>query len=389
MSRRGALVAGLTASIVALFASSAAARQSETVWLCLPSPHFANNPCKESNETTVTELDGSTTVESPRFARKPRFDCFYVYPTVSGQPTTNADRSIDPEQVAIARYQAARFSTHCRVYAPVYQQLTLAAIANPSGEGQAEAIKLAFSDVRAAWREYRARYGGNRPFVLIGHSQGAGMLTGLLRKEIEPRPQVLKRMVSALLLGGNVTTKRGSAVGGSFRRAPICQRPRQHGCVVAFSAFNETPPDNARFGRPTSRYAEVFGTPTGPNLEVACTNPADLASRRGAVPIKTLIRTEPFPGVLGAAMTIMYGGPPPTAPTPWLVPRDHYTAECVTDNGAHVLMVRPIGDSNPLYPSPDTSWGLHLGDVNLPLGNLVALVARQYEAFRKAERAGS
>jgi pimeloyl-ACP methyl ester carboxylesterase len=331
----------------------------------------------------VTAPDGSTTVENPPLARKPKFDCFYVYPTVSGQPTTNADKSIDPEQIAIARYQAARYSTHCRVYAPIYRQLTLAAITTSAPEDQAAAINLAYSDVRAAWRDYLANHNNGRPFVLIGHSQGTGMLTGLLRKQIEPRPKVVSRMVSAILLGGNVTTKRGSPTGGSFRRVPLCERPAQFGCVIAFSAFNETPPDDTKFGRASGRFADVFGLPTGPDQEVACTNPADLAGD-GPAPIQSLLRSEPFPGALGLALAILYGGPPPTAPTPWLVPKDRYTAECVTANEAHVLMVSPVGDSNPLHPSPDSTWGLHLGDANLPLGDLVRLVKRQAKAYARA-----
>lgn len=378
MVRRASLLAAAIALALSVTGTAQAEAPSDTVWLCLPGE--APNPCRESNETTVTAPDGSTTVENPPFARKPKVDCFYVYPTVSGQPGTNADKSIDPEQIAIARYQAARFSNSCRVYAPIYRQLTLAAITTSSPEGQADAIRLAYSDVRAAWRDYLAHHNHGRPFVLIGHSQGTGMLTGLLRKQIEPRRKVVDRMVSALLLGGNVTTKRGSDTGGSFRRVPTCERPKQFGCVIAYSIFNETPPDNTRFGRPTGRFAEVFGVPSGPDQEVVCTNPADLAGG-GPASIGSLLRSEPFPGALGVGLTILYGGPPPTAPTPWLVPRDRYTAECVTANEARVLMASPVGDSNPLNPSPDSTWGLHLADVNLPLTDLVALVKRQSKAY--------
>ena len=60
-------------------------------------------------------------------ARPPprRVDCFYVYPTVSGQKTGNANLNIDPEERSIALFQAARFSQACRVFAPMYRQLTL------------------------------------------------------------------------------------------------------------------------------------------------------------------------------------------------------------------------------------------------------------------------
>jgi alpha-beta hydrolase superfamily lysophospholipase len=38
----------------------------------------------------------------------------------------------------------------------------------------------AYGDVRAAWKEYLAKYNKGRPFVLVGHSQGQLMLQTLL-----------------------------------------------------------------------------------------------------------------------------------------------------------------------------------------------------------------
>ena len=55
-------------------------------------------------------------------------DCFYVYLTVSDQQTLLATKAKDPEIRSIALYQAARYSQHCRVFAPVYRQVTLAGL---------------------------------------------------------------------------------------------------------------------------------------------------------------------------------------------------------------------------------------------------------------------
>ena len=74
---------------------------------------------------------GAADVEPAAPAADPPIDCFYVYPTVSRQKTINANLTIDPEERAVAAAQAARFSQVCRVYAPMYPQLTLAAIARP------------------------------------------------------------------------------------------------------------------------------------------------------------------------------------------------------------------------------------------------------------------
>ena len=123
----------------------------ETVWLCKPG--VSPNPCLGSLETTYIEPDGRSRVESPPNARNPKVDCFYVYPTVSDQKSANSDRTIEPEQVAIARYQAARFSEKCRVYAPMYRQRTIAAIFAPP-DTNARALAIAYEDIKAAWREY-------------------------------------------------------------------------------------------------------------------------------------------------------------------------------------------------------------------------------------------
>src|SRR5215204_4634126 len=119
---------GLLALLFAVFSLAAAgSARAEVVWLCMPGQD--PNPCHEPLETTVQEQDGSSRVENPPLATDPPVDCFYVYPTVSEQRSRNADKSKDPEIVAIAQYQAGRYSQACTVYAPVYRQQTLGGLA--------------------------------------------------------------------------------------------------------------------------------------------------------------------------------------------------------------------------------------------------------------------
>lgn len=358
----------------------AAPAQAEVVWLCKPG--VEPNPCHESLETTVYEQDGTSRVENPQLARDPKVDCFYVYPTVSEQRSRNANKDKDPEVVAIARYQAGRFAQVCRVFAPVYRQQTLGGLALG---GSAESLKLAYSDVEEAWREYLANDNRGRPFVLVGHSQGTRMLRQLVRREIDPDPGVRRRLVSAMLLGGNVLVRKGQTVGGDFQHVPACTAPQQLGCVIAWSTFNETPPSNSRYGRPPAEDTSGFGLPFGPEYEVLCTNPASLGANERRE-VTTYLRGEPFPGILGGLMVVMYGGPQPSAPTNFLRPADRYTAACETHDGANVLMLEPIGSSRRLNPSPDPSWGLHLADGNIALGDLVAHVERQVAALPQAKK---
>ena len=379
--KRVAFIAAGAAVAALAFAAPASA---EVSWLCRPG--VADNPCDLPLTTTVFNEDGSSRVENPAIPLHPAIDCFYVYPTVSGQPTTNADKRKDPELYAIARYQAARYRRHCRVFAPVYRQLTLASIAVGDVQARAEGAKMAFADVREAWREYLANDNRGRPFVLIGHSQGTRMLRQLIREEIDQNAAVRGRLLSAILLGGNVLVRKGQRSGGDFQHVPACDGPRQTGCAIAFSTFNVAPPEDSRFGRPPESDTSGAGFPAGPDYEVLCTNPGSLGAN-ARVPFTSISRTEFFPGLLGALIAVMYEGAPPYAPTPWVIPDERYTGRCERVAEANVLMLEPIGDARTLRPSPDDTWGLHLVDANIALGELVGVVGTQAQAFAARQKA--
>ena len=368
-----------TGLVIAGAVAAPAVAKADVVWLCKPGEE--PNPCRESLETTVYEADGSSRVENPPLPEAPPIDCFYVYPTVSNQPTTNATKDRAPEVVAIARYQAARFSLQCRVFAPVYRQLTVASIFTGTTEQRSAGGQMAYGDVREAWREYLARDNSGRGVVLIGHSQGVRMLRQLIREEIDRNDTVRSRLVSALLLGGNVLVRKGRRDGGDFQKIPACADPRETGCAIAYSTFNEPPPDNSRFGRSPARDTSGAGFPAGPDYEVLCSNPASLAANT-RTPLTTYFPSEPYPpGFIAAGIIGLFGGPPPSAPTPWLQPADRYRGRCETQAGANVLMIEGIGAARRLNPSPDETWGLHLADVNIALGELVGLVGSQAKSY--------
>jgi hypothetical protein len=350
--------------------STSASGSGSAVWLCRPGQ--TPDPCAGSLATTFQRPDGTSRVVHPISPRRHPIDCFYVYPTVSEEPTANADLSVTPQITAIAQYQAARFSQLCDVYAPVYRQITLTAL-NGGVTSSPPNPQLAYDDVLAAWKEYLSRDNHGRGVVLIGHSQGTAMLTELIQQQIDPDPAARRLLVSALLLGGNVTTARGSDRGGSFTNVPTCTRDFETGCAIAYSTFDQTPPSDSFFGRAPA-------STTGPALQVACTNPASLTENRPRT-AATIQRSEPFPGLIGAALQLMYGGPPPTATTPYLVPADRYTIQCQTLNGAHVLDASPQAGVKALTPQPSPEWGLHLVDANLALGDLLVDVARQTWAY--------
>ena len=71
--------------------------------------------------------------------------------------------------------------------------------------------------------------------------------------------------------------------------------------------------------------------------------------------------------------------------TTW-VQSQAYAGACSADNNAHVLQISPVGGAPTLHPVPDQTWGLHLVDANIALGNLTDDVAREAKAWLKKNR---
>ena len=313
-------------------------------------------------------------VVHPVSVRHPTFDCFYVYPTVSDQKTTLANRHVDPEERSIALYQAARYSQYCRVFAPMYRQVTVTALESGNTESPAQ-LRVPVGDVESAFETYLKQDNHGRPFILIGHSQGSFVLEQLIARMVDPHPSLRRRMLSAILMGGNVLVKRGSAEGGTFKHIPACRSATQLSCVIAFSTFDQPPPSDSLFGRTTI-----------PGDEVLCTNPAALGG--GPADVNPIFPSAPFaPGTLIAAGISVLGLTQPHPATAWFSEPHGYRAQCSDAEGADVLQVTPLDGAQTPSPSPNATWGLHLIDANIELGDLLTVVRREAGAY--AARGGA
>jgi Protein of unknown function (DUF3089) len=365
------------AGVIALCAAGSAS--AATKWLCAPG--VAGDPCRPSLSTTLYK-GWSTRVGAVTPKREHRgVDCFYVYPTVSNQQTRLATKSVDPEVRSIALYQAARFGQVCRVYAPVYRQATVPAL--EAGKTTASDYRTAYGDVAAAFDAFVRRIGPRRGFVLIGHSQGTFHLERLIRTRIDANAALRRRLVSAVLLGGNVTVRKGSDRGGTFRHVPLCEHTAQTGCAIAFSTFDQTPPAGALFGRGAGAGAALLGLPSGSGLRTACTNPAALGSGRSAA-LTSISPTAPFaPNTLIAAGFSLLGLQYPQASTTFVQATGAFRGRCSSAGGANVLRVTSAPGTPVPKPSPTPEWGLHLIDANIAQGDLVDDVRSQIRAYAR------
>lgn len=372
------MIAGAAALVVItglVLASVAPASARATVWLCKPG--HSPDPCTPGLSTTLyaPSLAHTIGVAHPKQVKHPAIDCFYVYPTVSDQKTGNANLHIDSVQKSVALYQAARYSQYCRVFAPMYRQVTLAGLGLSRATSKPNPA-LALADVRAAFKDYLEHFNHGRGFVLIGHSQGSFVLRQMMTKDIDPKPAVRRLLASAILLGGNVLVKAGSDIGGDFKHIPACHSATQLGCVIAFSTFDQPVPTPSLFGRP----APVLGAPAPKGQIVLCTNPASLGG--GAGKLDPIAPSAPFaPGSSLAAGNSLLRFPFPTPPTVWWSAPGAYSATCSSANHAHVLDIKALNGAPIPSPAPTAEWGLHLLDANIALGNLIAIVKSEAATF--------
>ncbi|MEN8821633.1 MAG: DUF3089 domain-containing protein [Abyssibacter sp.] len=367
-------------------------------WLCHPQLDAENDACMGALDTRVVAADGTAVIETVALDPAFEVDCFYVYPTTSADPGANADRMPDVQERQTTLLQAGRYRDTCRMFAPVYRQRSLTALAVSgrtdavySPEDIEAANEVAYGDVREAFLHYIATASEGRGFVLIGHSQGARLLARLIAEEVETTPALAARLVAAHIPGTTLAQPLGADVGGSFRSTPVCRHATQTGCVVAYASYRAGDPALAdpRFGRVTE-----------PGMQAICVHPAALSGGPAGLQARL-----PFvlPPVFQALLRPRGSGGPyanraenvaAMVETPFFAVPGQIDGACRVhpDSGAHYLEVRiaadpedPRADDYPGEFFGGDNWGLHLADVNLAQADLVALArsqARQYLAQR-------
>jgi len=325
-------------------------------WICFPGNEAS---CTNGLDAVAVAADGTGKIRKFTSLPDPPIDCFYVYPTVSEEPTAYSDMALTPELTEVARTQAGRLASHCSLFAPIYRQLTaaglsavLAAHGTPDWTGP-------YTDVRAAWRWYMAHENNGRGVILIGHSQGTILLQRLLQEQIDGQPDQ-KKLVAAFLAGDPaLPVEKHATLGGIFKHIPLCSDSNEVGCVYVWSSYLADDNSSNR----------VFGHNPPGAMVAGCVNPAK--PEGGAGELKAYFHKPSSASV---------------SDPPWIVAEGQLSAECVADAQGNVLRITVLPTkfaaqiTDELRKGADGDpggWGLHALDLDLTQGNVLDRVAQE------------
>ena len=168
----------------------------------------------------------------------------------------------------------------------------------------------------------------------------------------------------------------GGTVGGTFSTLPLCSKPDELGCVVAY----QSRPAGGKVGKPA--FEPQHGN------EIACVNPASIGGTgahrfsRSLFPISALTRPW-LQGIEGIE-------------TPFLMLRDLYTGACTEGPDGYrylgVAMAPEAADSRKSALDLSSAQfngtlGLHVADFQFAMGDLIDLVAHRAGGARLAKGA--
>ena len=393
----GAAVSALAVALVTAGCSSPATTQASTqasthastpnatagpVWLCQPGQQA--DPCISSLAASAVTASGAVQPATwPSSATASKFACFYVYPTASLASTPNAGLAPTALEKYIANEQTAPFTQVCDVWAPVYREQTFPTVLKGLAGDQSlmsSTFTVAYNSVLPAWQSFLA-HSGNKPIILIGDSQGAAVLIHLISDRIDREPSVLRRLLVAILVGGNLQVPTGKTVGSTFSKVPLCTSGTQTGCAIAFSSYSAEPPADSVFGRPGQGTSLQSLQTAKAGQQIACVNPAALGGGTGDL--------DPY--ILTAAQP----GLKERVTTPYVTFPGLYSAACEQGGGASWLQVnslagqsstRPVVNEDTLAGTDDTgpAWGYHAYEYELSLGNLLRDVAGEEAAWESS-----
>ncbi|MDB5448016.1 MAG: hypothetical protein JWQ97_3333, partial [Phenylobacterium sp.] len=175
-------------------------------------------------------------------AMDPPADVFFISPTTfDGGKDWNGPVTDEKSERVFRRVMAPNyagpFAEVGRVFAPRYRQASLYSLMTLREDAR-DARAFAYGDVERAFRAYLARFGQDRPFVIVGVEQGGVLAERLLSEVVAPDPALKRRLAAAYLIE--------TAAPADYPPIPPCRRKGEAGCLAAWASVQDGQDQRAR-----------------------------------------------------------------------------------------------------------------------------------------------
>lgn len=189
-----------------------------------------------------TKADNADAVPLPEWKdvqEETPIDVFFIHPTtLTGKPGEKEwNASLTDEELnertdeSTIRYQASIFNGVGKVYSPRFRQAHLHCFYTKKTIDAANALELAYEDVRAAFQYYLDHYNNGRPFIIASHSQGTFHAKKLVSEFVDGKP-LQKQFIVAYLVGLSVPADLYTSI-------PPCQKREETGCFCSWRTVRE------------------------------------------------------------------------------------------------------------------------------------------------------
>lgn len=143
-------------------------------------------------------------------------DVFYLYPTVWYGEGTNKDfvcpidfKPMRENATNALISQSSLFEEVGNIYAPFYRQADALYILDTNNNIKNKEKyfnDIPKKDALVAFDYFIKNFNNNKPFILMGHSQGAMMIKEILKDYFKTNENLMNRLVAAYIIGYSVTT---------------------------------------------------------------------------------------------------------------------------------------------------------------------------------------